>query len=132
VVAMPAGSPLADAERLTMDDLLDEPFIALPPEAGPLRHFWLGAAERGGREPVVAAVATGADETFELIDAGVGVALVSAGNADLYRRDGVLARPVEGLAPSELAVAWRKGERRRAVLAAVDCLADAAADPGPE
>ena len=35
LVAMPAGNPLADAGRLTMDDLLDEPFVALPPEAGP-------------------------------------------------------------------------------------------------
>lgn len=103
VLAMPAGSPLADAERLTMDDLLDEPFIALPPETGPLRDFWLATAERGGREPVVAAVAGGADETFEMIDAGVGVALVSEGNADRYRREGVVACPVEELAPGELA-----------------------------
>ncbi len=131
VVAMPAGNRLADARRLTMDDLAAEPFIALPPEAGPLRDFWLGKAERGGREPVIAAVAPGADETFEMIDAGVGVALVSAGNADLYRREGVLARPVEGLGPCELAVAWRRGERRRAVLDAVDCLAEAA-DPGAD
>jgi DNA-binding transcriptional LysR family regulator len=112
-----------------MDDLLDEPFIALPPEAGPLRDFWLGAAERGGREPVVGAVATGPDETFEMIDAGVGVALVSLGNAELYRREGVVARPVEGLAPCELAVAWRRGEGRPAVLDMIACLT-AAADPG--
>ena len=132
LLAMPAGNPLADAARLTMDDLLDEPFIALPPEAGPLRDFWLGTAERGGREPVIVAFATGPDETFEMIDAGVGVALVSAGNADLYRREGVIACPVEGLAPSELAVAWRRGEHRPAVLDMVDCLRAAATDPGGE
>lgn len=130
VVALPAGNPLADAERLTMADLLDEPFIALPPAAGRLRDFWLGTAERGGREPLVAAVATGADETFEMIDAGVGVALVSEGNADLYRREGVVACPVEGLAPSELAVAWRAGERRPAVLGMVDCLVAAGVPEG--
>ena len=45
---------------------------------------------------MVAAVATGADETFEMIDAGVGVALVSAGNAELYRREGVVALPGRG------------------------------------
>ena len=129
LVAMPAGNPLADAADLTMDDLLDEPFVALPPEAGPLRDFWLATAERGGREPVVAAVATGADETFEMIDAGVGVALVSAGNAGLYRREGVVACPVAGLAPCELAVAWRRDERRRAVLDMVDCLMEAAVLP---
>jgi DNA-binding transcriptional LysR family regulator len=126
VLAMPAGNRLADAGRLTMADLLDEPFIALPPEAGPLREFWLGTAGRGGREPVIAAVATGPDETFEMIDAGVGVALVSEGNVDLYRREGVVALPVEGLAPSELAVAWREGERRPAALDMVDCLVEAA------
>ncbi len=129
VVALPAGHRLADAGRLTMRDLLDEPFVALPPAAGPLRDFWLAVPDRGGREPVVAAVATAADETFELIDAGVGVALVSTGNAELYRREGVVTRPVDGLAPSELAVAWREGEARPAVLAMVDCLADAATLP---
>ena len=56
----------------------------------------------------------------------------SAGNADLYRREGVIACPVEGLAPSELAVAWRRGERRPAVLDMVDCLRAAATDPGGE
>ncbi len=131
VVALPAGHRLAGAGRVRMDDLLDEPFIALPAEAGPLRDFWLGAGERGGREPVVAAVATGPDETFEMIDAGIGVALVSLGNADLYRREGVVARPVDGLAPCELAVAWRGGEGRAAVLDMVGCLA-AAADAGAE
>jgi hypothetical protein len=46
--------------------------------------------------------------------------------AEPYRREGVAACPVEGLAPCELAVAWRRGERRRAMLDLVECLAAAA------
>jgi DNA-binding transcriptional LysR family regulator len=63
----------------------------------------------------VAAVVTTADETFEAVADGVGVALLSAGNAAIYTRPGVQARPVAGLSPSELAVVWRDGDRRTVI-----------------
>ena len=65
-------------------------------------------------------MATGADETFEMIDAGVGVGLVSAGNANLYRREGVVACPVAGLAPCEAGRRLAPDEWRRAVLEMVN------------
>lgn len=130
VVALPAGHRLAAERSLRMDDLLDEGFVALPADAGPLRDFWLATADRGGREPIVAAVAAGPDETFEMIGAGAGIALVSAGNAELYRRAGVVVRPLEGAAGCELAVAWRRDERRAAALDLVASLVAAAASAG--
>ena len=108
-VALPCGHPLAAHDRIEFADLLDEPFIALSGQAGPLRDFWLALDARGGREPVVAVEAEGPDEVFEAIGSGLGVALIAKGNADLYPRRGMVCRPVPGLSPAELAVVWRAG-----------------------
>jgi DNA-binding transcriptional LysR family regulator len=77
----------------------------------------------------VAAEVTTADETFEAVSSGLGVVLVSAGNAEIYQRADVVSRPVSGLSPSELAVAWRRDDHREAVRvfteACVRCLCPA-------
>ena len=43
------------------------------------------------------------------------VTLLAAGNAEIYRRDDVICRPVTGLSPSQLAVLWRTGDDRKAI-----------------
>ena len=73
----------------------------------------------------VAAEAAGADETFEAVGAGLGVALLAAGNAELYRRDGVVTRPVDGLGRNALAVVWRAEDARPSVRDLVDACARA-------
>lgn len=118
-VAMAADHPLAGHARVPFADLLDEPFVALPDEAGPLRDAWLALDARGGRAPVVGAVAGTADAVIEAVAAGLGVVLLAAGNASLYQRAGVVARPVDGLPPAVLALAWRASDRRSAVAAFV-------------
>ena len=113
-VALPAGHPLADSPEIPFADLLDEPFVALPAAAGPLRDFWLAVDHRPG-PPVIAAEATAADEVLELVNAGVGVALIAEGNAHLYKRPGLTFRPVPDLPPAQLAIAWRSTDRREIV-----------------
>jgi len=113
-VALPAGHRLAGRAAVTLDDLSGEPFIALPATAGPLRRFWLAADDRQG-PPRIAAEAETAEETFEAVASGLGVALLAAGNAEIYRRDDVVCRPVTGLSPSQLAVLWRTGDDRKAI-----------------
>jgi DNA-binding transcriptional LysR family regulator len=115
-VALPDDHPLAGATSVSWSELLDEPFIALPTAAGAVRDFWLGADLRPpGRPARVAAEAASTDETFDLIAAGVGVALLSAGNARIYRRPGVRSVPVPDLPSSELVIARRRDDQRRAV-----------------
>lgn len=80
-------------------DLLDEPFLALPAEAGPLRDHWLALDAREGRPPRIGAVVAGAEETHEAVAGGQGVVLLAAGNAPLVVRDEVVALPVRGLSP---------------------------------
>ncbi|SNS11363.1 transcriptional regulator, LysR family [Geodermatophilus pulveris] len=115
MVALPTQHRLAARSEVTMEDLRDEPFLALPESAGPLRAFWLGEDARGGRPARVAAVVHGPEEVVEALGRGTGVALIAAGNAEIYRRPEYVVRPVPGLAPAQLAVAWRAGDPRPAV-----------------
>ncbi|WP_406315498.1 LysR family transcriptional regulator [Streptosporangium sp. NBC_01639] len=120
-VAMPADHPLASRAEIPFSALRDEPFIALPTAAGPLRDYWLGRDARDD-EPVVGVTANTPEEVFEAVTSGLGVVLVAEGNATLYNRPGMVYRPVTGLPPGELAIAWRKGDRRPQVAAFVDAL----------
>lgn len=85
LVALPDTHPLAAHPEIDFADLVDEPFLALPPSAGPLRDFWLALEERAGRPPRVAAEIAGTEETYEALVAGLGICLVATGNAPWSR-----------------------------------------------
>ncbi|MEU4153467.1 LysR substrate-binding domain-containing protein [Streptomyces sp. NPDC026659] len=113
LVALPRGHRLATHDgAVDFADLLDEPFLALPAEAGPLRAFWLALDARGGRPPRIGAVVGSAEETHEAVANGQGVVLLARGNAPLVVRDEVVAVPVRGLSPARLAVAARRDDER--------------------
>jgi DNA-binding transcriptional LysR family regulator len=111
-VAIWSKHPLAQRSEVRMSELLDEPFVALPPSAGVLRDYWLAMQERDGHPVRIGALAETPDEAFEAVGAGQGVTLLSAGNAQLYARPGVATLPVVDLSPAELAVAWRSDDER--------------------
>ncbi|GGV10412.1 hypothetical protein GCM10010182_33050 [Actinomadura cremea] len=121
-VAFREDHRLAGRDAVDFAELLDEPFLALPESAGPLRDHWLGTSHRAGRPARIGATVANADETFTAIEEGSGIVLLAAGNAAIYRRPGVRAVPVTGLPPSELAAAWRRGDDRTVVRDFVDAL----------
>ncbi|MBH5337659.1 LysR family transcriptional regulator [Streptomyces pactum] len=114
-VAMPAGHRFAGRSEVAFEELLDEPFLALPESAGVLRDFWLAVPERGGRPVRIGATVSNADETFEAVEEGSGVVLLASGNAEIYRRPGVVTLPVGGLSPSRLALVWRPDDHRTVI-----------------
>ncbi|MEU0025489.1 LysR family transcriptional regulator [Streptomyces sp. NPDC006335] len=113
LVALPDSHPLAARAEIDFADLADEPFLALPPSAGPLRDFWLALDERSGRPPRVGAEIAGTEETYEALVAGLGICLVAAGNAPLITLGGVVTRPVRGIGPSRYVLAWRREDEGR-------------------
>ena len=127
-VGMSTSHPLAGRTEVDFSDIANDPIVALPPEAGALRDFWLGTEARRGRPPQVAAVVRTADEAAELVASGAAIKLVAVGNAELYARPGLRYVPVIGLSPARLAVAWRLDERRSVVRAFVDACSSAASD----
>jgi DNA-binding transcriptional LysR family regulator len=116
LVAMPDSHPLASQDTVEFADLLDERFLALPHSAGPLRDYWLATDARGGRPPRIGAEIASTEETYEALADGRGVCLLAAGNAPLITLGGVTTRPVNGLSPSQLALAWHQGDTRPLVL----------------
>ncbi|NDZ73007.1 LysR family substrate-binding domain-containing protein, partial [Streptomyces sp. SID10362] len=119
LVALPHTHPLASRPEVDFADLVAEPFLALPPEAGVLRDFWLALDERralGAGPARVGAEISGTEETYEALVAGLGICLVATGNAPLITLGGVTTRPVRGLTPSRYALAWRREDEGRALV----------------
>lgn len=128
LLAVAVDHRLADRDEVTLNDLLDEPFLALPATAGPLRDHFLAVPERAGRAPVIAGEVTTGDEAYEAVAARIGVCLLAAGNAPVMTRGGVTLLPVTGLAPSELVLAWNAEDRRPVVQDLVEATLAAVAE----
>jgi DNA-binding transcriptional LysR family regulator len=130
VVALSAKHPLAARSSVSFLAIADEPLLALPESAGPLRDFWLANDQRGGQPARIAAEVTSADETFEMVAAGVAAHLMAEGNAAIYARPGIACVPVDDLDPAHLAIAWRRDDQRAPVKAFVEACLDAIAAAG--
>jgi DNA-binding transcriptional LysR family regulator len=131
LLALPRDHPLTERDELTMADLYDEPFLALPESTGSLRDYWLAVDARDGHPVRIGAVVHGPEEAVTALGRGLGVALISAGNAEIYRRPEYVVRPVRGLPPGELAIAWRADDTRPVVHDFVRCCVAALEDPAP-
>ncbi|MER7705090.1 LysR family transcriptional regulator [Kitasatospora sp. NPDC097605] len=118
LVALPTTHPLAARAEFDFADLLDEPFLALPASAGPLRDHWLALDARAGRPPRIGAEIAGVEETYEALIAGLGICLVAAGNSPLVTLDGVTTRPVRDIGASSYALAWRREDEHRPLVRA--------------
>ena len=108
LVALANDHRLATRASVAMADLRDEPFLALPPTAGPLRDYWLALDDRDGHPVRIAAEIGDTEETYEAVAGGVGVCLLAAGNAPIFARGDVTMLPVRDLSPSELVLAWNE------------------------
>jgi DNA-binding transcriptional LysR family regulator len=124
LIALPTKHHLSGKEDVGIDDLHDELFLALPPEAGPSRDYWLASDSRNGHKPRIGGVIASAEETYEAVANGEGVALLAAGNAQLVAHEGVITIPVRDLSPCELAVAARRDDERPLVLAYLQAAQD--------
>jgi DNA-binding transcriptional LysR family regulator len=107
-VALPAGHRLASREAVAFAELWDEPFVAAPADTGGWRDWWLAAGEREGHPVRIGAVTeTGQpDDWLSAIANGYGVALAPESAARYYARPGLVYRPVTGVSPSQVGVAW--------------------------
>ncbi|WP_406504142.1 LysR family transcriptional regulator [Streptomyces sp. NBC_00212] len=109
-VALPAAHPFAARDLIPFHDLWDEPFVAAPPESGRWREYWLATDEREGHPPRVGAVTDQPDDWLSAIANGYGIALAPESAARFYARPGVTYRPVSGVSPSQVGVAWAPGD----------------------
>jgi DNA-binding transcriptional LysR family regulator len=108
LVALPNDHRLATRRSVSMADLADEPFLALPESAGALRDYWLALDARAGRPVRIGAEINDTEETYEAVASGIGVCLLAGGNAPIFARGDVTMLPVRDLSPSELVLAWNE------------------------
>ncbi|GAA2815017.1 LysR family transcriptional regulator [Saccharopolyspora taberi] len=106
-VVLPSGHPLAGRELIAFEELLDEPFVDAPVAAGVWRDHWLAIGERGGREPRIGATTERPDDWLQAIANGYGIGLAPESAARFYARPGVTYRPVTGIGPSRVGIAWQ-------------------------
>lgn len=109
---MAGTHPLAARDTIAFHELWDEPFVAAPEETGSWRAHWLAADERGGRPVRIGAVTEQPDDWLNAIASGYGIALAPRSAARFYARPGVVHRPVTGVSPTQVAVAWAADDDR--------------------
>jgi DNA-binding transcriptional LysR family regulator len=114
VVAMPDTHHLATRTTLRVADLEHEPLLALPKTAGPLRDHWL-LTDFHDSPALIGAEVSSAEETYEALVDGRGIVVLAHGNEPLLVRDGITTRPLDDGPAGQLALAWRKDDRRPAV-----------------
>ncbi|MFE2726217.1 LysR family transcriptional regulator [Kitasatospora sp. NPDC059327] len=131
--ALPAGHRLAGHEVIEFAELLDEPFVALPQEAGQWRDYWLALRERGGRPVRIGAVAHNSDEWLAAVVCGQGVGFAPEAMSRLAAREDVAYRPVRGLSPSQVGLYWPKDRQLTPAMTAFvrSCRATVGFSAGP-
>ena len=105
-VALPATHPLAACAQISFRQLWDEPFVAAPAETGLWRDYHLATAERQGHPARIGYVTSQPDAFLTAIANGYGIALVPESATRYYSRPGITYRPVTGVSPSQVGVAW--------------------------
>jgi len=105
-VALAATHPLAARDKIAFRELWDEPFVGARHASGVWRDHWAATDERQGHPVRVGAVTDHPDEWLNAIAAGYGIALAPESAARFYARPGVVYRPVTGVSPSQVGVAW--------------------------
>ncbi|MFC7275811.1 LysR family transcriptional regulator [Paractinoplanes rhizophilus] len=107
-VALPVAHPLAGRDHIRLRDLWDEPFVAAPAETGWWRDWWLATDEREGHPVHIGAVTESGrpDDWLTAIASGYGVAFAPESATRYYARPDIVYRPVTGVSPSRVGVAW--------------------------
>jgi DNA-binding transcriptional LysR family regulator len=134
VAVLTASHPLARESSIMITDLLDEHWLQMP-SRDPIWHdFWLATEYRGGVPPLLGPAVHTIDEQLTATVTGAYVSLTPESVAAYYPRPGISYVPVDHIAPSEVAIAWRRGDTRPALhefIAAARATAAPLAAPTP-
>lgn len=106
VLVVSTTSPLAGLTEISVEQVLDQPFVARKsPDAW--RTFWLAADNRQGTPVQLGAEVSTVDECFEAILSERGMAFSQASTQRFYDRPGLAFIPVTDIPPTMLTIAWR-------------------------
>lgn len=115
VAVLPAWHPLGGRASIAVADLLNEHWLQMPGRDAVWRDFWLATAHRHGVPPLLGPEVHTVEEQLTATVTGGYVSLAPESVAMFYRRPGVTYVPVSQIEPSEVAIAWRRGDERPGV-----------------
>ncbi len=120
-VALPEDHPLAKRKRLGLRDLINEPFVFIPPRWGTGFHARVShACQEAGFTPNVIEEVEQLHTMVSLVGAGLGISIIAA-SVSRFRPPNVVFRPLKD--PSlyiEFGLAWRESDASPAVGAFLD------------
>jgi DNA-binding transcriptional LysR family regulator len=130
VFVLSSEHPWVGRERIDLSDVVGQPWIAAERstdgcEPDAWRDAWLINPRPSGEQPNVAAVAHSIDEWREYAAAGRGISLCPASAETHYARPELAFVPSSGAPPTELCVAWRRGDSNPLVQRFVDVVTEA-------
>lgn len=112
-LAMSASHELAAKSEISLDEMIEQPTFDFPAADRIFREYWMAINHRGGRPPRLVAQFRSMDGLLEAVRGGLGVNLIRERIVDSLGPDsGVVFRPVAGLEPADVLVAWRSGDER--------------------
>ncbi|GAA1325005.1 LysR substrate-binding domain-containing protein [Leucobacter albus] len=109
VLVVPAHHRLADRSEISLSEIADEPLLTVRSDCQEWNGFWLAADARGGTAPATSRIVDSVDEELLLV-ATQGFLTITAASVERYAsRPGVRFVPITDIAPSVVAIAWRRG-----------------------
>jgi DNA-binding transcriptional LysR family regulator len=105
VAAVPPGHPLADRQRVTLEEIGAYPVVCMPEGTGLRAAFDRACAARGIR-PYIALQATAPTAIADLAIRGLGIAILSESMADGYRGRLTALLIDDAAVPALLALIW--------------------------
>ena len=113
VVIVPRGHRLAGEDRVTLDDIADEPMPRLLESDPVWSAYWRIDPRPDGRPAPDGPVIDALEDKLELVAAGEAVVIGTVAMGDL--RPDVTAIPLEGVEPSHVVLATRADDHSRVV-----------------
>ncbi|WP_051732168.1 LysR family transcriptional regulator [Kitasatospora phosalacinea] len=136
LAVLPAAHPLAGRRRLRPGDLRGEPVPRWKGALPSATAYYTGRdgaeadGDQAGRAPAdtpEGPLVAGVEQLLEVVALGQGVAFLARSTTRLHQRPDIAYRPVDGLSPSAVVVAWPETSRSAAVAAFVRAAHDVAA-----
>lgn len=117
VLVVPQEHPLAQRERVSMAELRDEPFVALPADPGSsVRDAFMRSAYAAGYAPRIVQTAPDSWTVMALVAAGVGITFsIDAAVHNVIQEGITVVQMEEGLEPTYSRLAWRRGDANPAL-----------------
>ena len=127
VAVLPSWHALADRPSIRIDALFDDHWLQMPGRDPGWRDFWLATDHRHGLAPLLGPEVRTVEEQLTATATGAYVSLAPESVASYYRRPGISYVPVDDIEPSEVALAWRRGDERASVRAFATSVLETAA-----